>query len=72
MRSKSTRIICGSCEYWAGERHLGPLSRSGQFQTAHKGLGKCLCRDSRFADTQRKSDKSCKSFRQWAVTCQKP
>lgn len=72
MRSKSTRPICANCEYWAGERRLGPMSRSGQFQTDHKGFGKCLCRESSFADGKRKSDKSCISFRQWAVTCQKP
>lgn len=72
MRSKSTRIICGNCEYWTGGRSLGPLSESGEAQTDHKGIGKCLCRESRFIDIERKSDQRCKNFHRWAVICQKP
>lgn len=55
-----------------GGRSLGPLSESGEAQTDHKGFGKCLCRESRFIDIERKSDQRCKNFHRWAVICQKP
>lgn len=72
MISKSTRVICANCEYWGGQRSLGPKGNAGQIQTRYERYGKCLCRESRFIDVQRKCDQRCKNFRQWAVICQKP
>ena len=29
MISKSTRVICANCEYWGGQRSLGPKGNAG-------------------------------------------
>ena len=65
MRSKTDRIMCGTCQYWTGNRDAVFDKKGVPKVEIHDNRGICENVNSRFCDEQRYSDSSCVKFSKW-------
>ncbi|MDO5153917.1 MAG: hypothetical protein Q4D50_11265 [Eubacteriales bacterium] len=65
MQSKTDRVICGTCEYWTGNR-CPSFDKNGvpKIDIIDK-TGLCENQASRFIDQQRQNDQKCIHFSKW-------
>jgi len=65
MISKTDRKICGTCEYWTGERK--PIFDRNGIPKINiiDNYGVCNHATSVFVDEQRRKDLNCKNFSKW-------
>lgn len=66
MINKTDRKICGTCEFWAGER-MPIFDKNGVPKiniTDSIGICNNIC--SKFTDKVRKKDLNCKAYSKWS------
>lgn len=65
MKSKTTTIKCGTCEYWTGNR-VPVFGKNGEPRVDIVDRnGDCLNINSRFCDKKREQNAQCKHFSKW-------
>lgn len=65
MRTKNDRVICGTCQYWTGNREP-VFDAKGMAKVDINDLnGMCENTNSRFCDVVRKRDSKCKHYSKW-------
>lgn len=65
MVSKTDRKICGTCEYWSGER-MPIFDKNGSPKISiTDSVGLCNNISSKFIDKERKKDLNCKAYSKW-------
>lgn len=65
MQSKTDRAICGTCEYWSGNREP-VFDKNGKPKiNIYDDVGICCKVRSRFSDEPRKNSLSCKMYSKW-------
>ena len=65
MRSKTDRQICGTCEYWTGERNPVFDSKGMPKIDIIDDFGLCQNPVSRFVDGERKNGANCVHYSKW-------
>ena len=65
MRTKTDRIICGTCEYWTGKREPVFDSKSQPKVDIFDEFGNCECSNSSKYEQKRKKDLNCKCYFKW-------
>lgn len=65
MRCKTDRKICGTCEYWTGERNPVFSSKGVPKIDVCDNTGICQNVHSRFTDKERKKDSCCIHYSKW-------
>lgn len=65
MRSKTDRKICGTCEYWIGERKPVFDAKGNPKIDIYDDKGLCQNQNSNFTDKSRKNNLNCKSYSKW-------
>ena len=65
MQSKTDRIMCGTCEYWTGEREPVFDKKGNAKINIYDNYGVCCKMDCRFADQTRKKDAYCMKYSKW-------
>ncbi len=66
MQSKTDRKICGTCEYWAGNRELIFDQHSKLKINIYDKHAPCNKQDYRFANEERDCQKSCGRYSKWS------
>lgn len=65
MRSKTDRVMCGTCEYWAGNREpIFDQYGNPKINILDK-TAPCNKQDCKFADQIRDCQKSCCRYSKW-------
>lgn len=65
MRSKTDRVICGTCEYWTGNR-TPTLDKNGNEKVDILDLhGNCENVNCKFTDKVRDKEAKCKNHSKW-------
>ena len=65
MRSKTDRVICGTCDFWTGNRVPVFDSQGVPKVDIFDRIGQCENQNSRFVDQVRNCDKNCKNHSKW-------
>ncbi len=65
MRSKTDRVICGTCEYWTGERNPVFDSKGIPKIDIIDQIGICQHPNSNFCDMKRKNNLNCIRYSKW-------
>ena len=65
MRSKTSRAICGTCEFWTGNREPVFDSKGVPKIDIIDKTGLCQNINSNFTDEIRKRDNNCYRFSKW-------
>ncbi len=65
MRSKTNRMICGTCQFWTGKRDPVFDSHGIPKIDIYDRIGQCENQNSRFIDAARNCDKCCKNYSKW-------
>lgn len=65
MRSKTNRMICGTCEYWVGDRKPVFDKNGTPKIDIYDSNGLCQNQNSRFVDKIRKNTLNCKYYSKW-------
>ena len=65
MRSKTDRIMCGTCHYWTGAREPIFDSKGNAKVDIFDAIGNCECTQSSKYEQARKKDANCKCHYKW-------
>lgn len=65
MRSKTDRVICGTCEFWTGMRNPVFDSKGIPKIDIIDNLGLCQNPCSSFCDVERKNHLNCIRYSKW-------
>lgn len=65
MRSKTTTMKCGTCEYWTGKRKPVFNEKSIPMVDVIDTFGECQNTDSRFCDQKRGQGVKCVHYSKW-------
>lgn len=66
MRSKTERIMCGTCEYWTGSRNPVFDSKGNPKIDIIDQTGNCECAQSSKHDQVRKYELKCNRYCKWS------
>ncbi len=65
MQSKTDRMICGTCEYWTGDREPVFDKNGTPKINIYDNYGICCKVDCNFTDKERKKDAYCMKYSKW-------
>lgn len=65
LRSKTDRIICGTCEFWTGNRMPVFDPKGIPKVDIIDDIGQCENQNSRFTDEIRNKDRNCINYSKW-------
>ncbi len=65
MRSKTERVICGTCQYWTGTRVPCFDNKGVPKVDIIDDFGQCENINSKFIDKKRKNENKCKYHSKW-------
>ena len=60
--------MCGTCEYWLGERLLTENNRGNSIVKFGEVTAGCRCRQSKFYGASRDYNRKCLNYKRWEKT----